>query len=149
MKFIIKKDPVKLCEEYFVSGYGCAESVLKAIAEAKGIQSDLIPRIASGFCGGIARTGGMCGAVIGGIMALNIIYGRDSAAQSQELNYLKVQEFVQAFKLKYGTRNCYELTGCDLSTDKGKEQFNILNVHKKCTEFTAEATRMVLELIDV
>jgi dihydrofolate reductase len=37
--------------------------VLLAIAESQGIQPDLIPRIATGFCSGISRTGGMCGAV--------------------------------------------------------------------------------------
>jgi len=141
-------NPIEKSKDYFNSGLGCAESVLLAIAEAKGIKSDLIPRIASGFCGGIARTGGMCGAVTGGIMALNIVYGRDTAAQSKELNYQKVQEFVQAFKLRYGTMNCSELTGCDLSTEEGLEQFSFLNRHEKCTELTAEATSMVLELID-
>lgn len=144
----MSNDPVQLSKDYFTSGFGCAESVLKAIAEAKGIKSDLIPRIASGFCGGIARTGGMCGAVTGGIMALNIIYGRDNAKQSKELNYQKVQEFVQAFKLRYGSMNCSELTGCDLSTEKGREQFSFLQRHEKCTELTAEVTSMVLELID-
>jgi len=142
-------NPVQASKDYFHSGFGCAESVLKAIADAKGIKSDLIPRIASGFCGGIAHTGGMCGAVTGGIMALNIIYGRETPEQSHELNYQKVQEFVHAFNLKYGTLNCYELTGCDLRTDKGKKKFDVLNVHEKCTELTAEATRMVLELIDI
>jgi hypothetical protein len=43
--------------EHFISGYYCAESVLLAVSEAKGIQSDLIPKIASGFCSGMARTG--------------------------------------------------------------------------------------------
>jgi C_GCAxxG_C_C family probable redox protein len=142
-------DAVNASKEYFNSGFGCAESVLKAIAEAKGIKSDLIPRIASGFCGGIAHTGGMCGAVTGGIMALNILYGRDNAVQSKELNYQKVQEFVQAFKSRYGTMNCSELTGCDLSTTEGMVQFSFLNRHEKCTELTAEATRMALELMDV
>ena len=33
--------------ELFQSGLYCAESVLQAIAESQGIQSDLIPRIAS------------------------------------------------------------------------------------------------------
>jgi hypothetical protein len=47
--------------ELFTSGYFYAESVLLAIAESRGIQSDLIPRRATGFCSGIARTGGMCG----------------------------------------------------------------------------------------
>ena len=35
--------------ELFRSGFFCAESVLLAIAESQGIQSDLIPRIATGF----------------------------------------------------------------------------------------------------
>jgi C_GCAxxG_C_C family probable redox protein len=54
--------------ELFTSGYFCAESVLMAIAESQGIQSDLIPKIATGFCSGIARTGSICGAVCGAIM---------------------------------------------------------------------------------
>jgi C_GCAxxG_C_C family probable redox protein len=148
MKFIMKTDPVKLSEEYFKSGFGCAESVLMAIAVSQNIKSELIPRIASGFCGGVSHTGGMCGALTGGIMALNIIYGRDTVAQSKELNYQKVQEFVHAFKSRYGTMNCSELTGCDLGTEKGMAQFSFLNKHEKCTELTAEATRMALELID-
>jgi hypothetical protein len=47
--------------ELFRPGYFCAESVLMAIAESRGIQSDLITKIEAGFCSGIARTGGMCG----------------------------------------------------------------------------------------
>jgi hypothetical protein len=46
--------------ELFRSGFFCAESVLLAIAESQGIESDLIPRIATGFCSGISRTGGAC-----------------------------------------------------------------------------------------
>ena len=56
-------------KQLFESGYGCAESVLLAVCESKGIQSVLIPRIASGFCGGVANTNGMCGTVAGGILA--------------------------------------------------------------------------------
>jgi len=52
--------------ELFDSGFYCAESVLLAIAGHKGIQSDLIPGIATGFCSGMSRTCGMCGAVTGG-----------------------------------------------------------------------------------
>ena len=145
----MKTDPVKLSEEYFESGYGCAESVLMAIAVSQNIKSEIIPRIASGFCGGMALTNGLCGAVAGGVMAINLLYGRDNNFQNKDLNYQKVQEFIVEFKTRFGSLNCPDLTGCDLSTDKGKEQFDVLNVHEKCTELTAEATSMVLELIDV
>jgi len=42
--------------ELFDSGFWCAESVLLAVAESKGIKSDIIPKIATGFCAGISRT---------------------------------------------------------------------------------------------
>ncbi|MEZ5196990.1 MAG: C-GCAxxG-C-C family protein [Bacteroidales bacterium] len=140
-------ETVEKSKTYFNSGYGCAESVLMALAEAKGIQSALFPRIASGFCGGVANTGGMCGAVIAGIMAINIIYGRDKATESKEANYQKVKKFVKEFDVKFGSVNCPQLTGCDLGTAEGHAKFKELNVHKKCTDFTAEATRLVLEII--
>jgi hypothetical protein len=46
--------------ELFSSGFFSAESVLLAIAESQGIQSDFIPRIAIGFCSGLSRISGMC-----------------------------------------------------------------------------------------
>jgi C_GCAxxG_C_C family probable redox protein len=138
---------VEKSKAYFNSGFGCAESVLKAIAESKGIESALIPRIASGFCGGVANTGGMCGAAIGGIMAISILYGRDRAEDSKELNYQKVQQFIREFNLKFGSVNCTQLSGCDLGTAEGHAKFKELNVHVKCSDYTGEATRMVIELL--
>jgi C_GCAxxG_C_C family probable redox protein len=143
----MKTDPVKLSEEYFESGYGCAESVLMAIAVSQNIKSELIPRIASGFCGGMALTNGLCGAVAGGVMAINLIYGRDNNRQNKDINYQKVQEFISEFKARFGSLNCPDLTDCDLSTDEGKEKFDVLNVHKKCTQYTVEATRLVYNSI--
>ena len=66
----------KRSRELFNSGFYCAESVLMAIAESRGIRSDLIPRIATGFCSGMARTGGQCGAVSGAMMGISLATGR-------------------------------------------------------------------------
>jgi len=44
--------------ELFQSGFYCAESVVLAITEGKGLHSDLIPRMATGFCSGLSRTCG-------------------------------------------------------------------------------------------
>lgn len=145
--YIVNDKFVSRSKELFESGFGCAESVLMAVCEAKGIQSVLIPRIASGFCGGVSNTNGMCGAVAGGILALNIVYGRDNANESKELNYQKIQQFQQMFLEKFGSSNCAALTNCDLSTNEGHEKFKKLKLDQKCSDFTGEATRMVLELI--
>ena len=131
----------------FDSGFGCAESVLLAVCESINIKSALIPRIASGFCGGISNTNGMCGAVAGGIMMLNIVYGRDKPNEDKTINYQKVQQFLANFESRFGSVNCPILTNCDLSTEEGQQKFKELDVHQKCTDFTGEATRMALELI--
>ena len=132
---------------YFDSGFGCAESVLKAIAEYKGIQSKLIPRIATGFCGGLARTNGMCGAVTGGVLALNLVLGRDRADQDKEANYEAIQKFMGNFVKRFEDVICPSLIGVDLSTEEGQKAFSDKNIHPRCAGFVGEATRMVLEIV--
>ena len=109
--------------ELFRSGFFCAESVLLAIAESQGIQSDLIPRIATGFCSGISRTGGMCGAVSGAIMGINLVAGRNSPAESLEISYTLTQKLISRFEKQYGSINCRQLIGCDLATEAGQRYF--------------------------
>jgi C_GCAxxG_C_C family probable redox protein len=118
------------------------------VAESKGIQSEYIPKIATGFCSGISRTSGMCGAVSGTIMALNLIFGRDKADESIEKNYACVQKFVDAFENEFGSTNCRELVNCDLNTKEGQNHFKSKNLITKCHRMTEEATRMAMEIIE-
>lgn len=139
---------VKKSALLFDAGYCCAESVLKAVADELNIKSDLIPRIASGFCGGVSRTRGMCGAVSGAVMAINMIKGRQLPDQSQEENYLAVQRLLTDFRNEFGSLNCFDLTGCDLATDQGQELFKRNNIHDRCSGFVQKATELALTLIN-
>ena len=57
--------------ECFQEGYNCAQSVLLTMFQHwNSGGSDLIPKIATGFGGGIGRCGSVCGALAGGVMAL-------------------------------------------------------------------------------
>jgi len=129
------------------NGLFCAESVLMAVSDEAGVTSPLIPRIATGFCGGIARTSGMCGAVTGGIMALGILYGRDNPEQNYDTVYAKVQKFLLAFEKENMSVNCFELTGCDLSKEEGRKAFSEKGMVEKCRQFTGRAASLVAELI--
>jgi C_GCAxxG_C_C family probable redox protein len=40
------------------------------------LESDCIPRIATGFGGGIGKQGEVCGAVSGGVMVIGLLRGR-------------------------------------------------------------------------
>jgi C_GCAxxG_C_C family probable redox protein len=71
----------RMAEEAYDSGLYCAEAVVTALARAQGIESDLIPKIATAFCGGLSRTCGPCGALTGAIMGLSLSLGRSDAKQ--------------------------------------------------------------------
>jgi C_GCAxxG_C_C family probable redox protein len=134
--------------ELFKLGYRCAESVLLSVAESKNVQSELIPKIATGFCGGIARTGGICGAVSGAVMAINIFYGRNLPDEPVDKNYIPVQKLMEMFENKFGSVNCKELTGCDLRTEEGRKQFFSSNMIEQCKMYTEEATKMAMSIIE-
>jgi C_GCAxxG_C_C family probable redox protein len=133
--------------ELFEKGYYCAESVLLAMAESKGIQSDLIPKIATGFCSGVSRTGGMCGAVSGAIMGINLVAGRNLPSESVESSYTLAQQFISRFEKQHGSINCRELTGCDLATEEGQRMFNENHLIEGCQQYVGDATSMVMSLI--
>ncbi len=59
-----------LALEIFDSGLTCSEAVAMAGMKRLGRQSDLIPRIATGFGGGLSRTKSVCGALTGGVLVL-------------------------------------------------------------------------------
>ena len=120
--------------ELFRSGFFCAESVLTAIAESQAIHSDLIPRIATGFCSGISRTGGMCGAVCGAIMGINLVAGRNSPTESLEASYALTQKLISRFEKQYGSANCRQLIGCDLASEAGQRYFVENNLMENCLQ---------------
>jgi C_GCAxxG_C_C family probable redox protein len=118
------------------------------VAESKGIQSDLIPKIATGFCSGVSRTCGTCGAVSGAIMVLSLFYGRSLPGESIETCYNTVQKMTDMFEIKFGSTNCKQLIGCDLATEEGQNTFKSNNLIDQCRNYTEEATRMVMLIIE-
>ncbi len=137
----------KRSREYLESGYWCAESVLLAVAEAEGIRSDLIPRIATGFCSGMARTCGQCGALSGGIMSISLLTGRNSPGGPVNETYSRVKKLRQDFEAKYGSTGCSELLGLDLGTEEGLQAYHENSLREKCLEYTQETVRMVMALL--
>ncbi len=138
----------KRAGQLIASGMHCSESVLMAIAEAKGIESPLIPRIATGFAGGLSGTKNTCGAVTGAIMALGIAFGRDDAEAHSTPMYRKVQDFLTRFETEFSSINCFDLTQCDLGTKEGRQQFQEKEVGRKCMGYTARAAAIVAELVN-
>ncbi|MDY0306403.1 MAG: C-GCAxxG-C-C family protein [Desulfovibrionaceae bacterium] len=130
-------------------GWLCAESVLLAVTRAKGLESPLIPRLATAFCSGLARTCGTCGAVTGGILALSLFVGRDRPERELlDLAYAPTQHLIEGFTAAYGSTNCYEIIGCDFRTPEGQARYKEANMRETCLECVALAVRLALEALD-
>ncbi|NCC23990.1 MAG: C_GCAxxG_C_C family protein [Deltaproteobacteria bacterium] len=135
-------------EELFTSGLYCAESVLLALAESLNIKSDLIPKVATGFCSGLSRTCGPCGALTGGIMGLGLSLGRTGHARDVNSMYAATQGLVRAFESEFGSRDCRVLLGCDLGTVEGQAFFRANKLGEKCLVFTGRTAEMAAQILD-
>jgi C_GCAxxG_C_C family probable redox protein len=135
----------------FDLGFNCAESVLLTVSRyselAKEGAESFIPRIATGFGGGIARNGDTCGALTGGVIAIGLAIGRSRPEESREPCYSVVDRFYNEFVRTFGTCRCRELTGVDLRMPEGSDAHRPRIHHERCTPLVEWAARRAHQLI--
>lgn len=144
-------DVVNNAVEYFRQKFNCAESTLKAVAEAWGVSNSCVPRVASGFGGGVGGHGEICGALTGCIMALGLRFGRERGddEEAKALLYKKVWKLITAFREEFGEIGCRELTGCDFLTPEGKKKAQEMDLHGSfCPKFVKFAVAKTLEIAE-
>lgn len=134
----------------FLSGYNCTQSVLSTLYEQMKCErnSQLIPRIASGFGGGIGLCGSVCGSLTGSIMAVGIKYGSNEIGENNNAKaYAKSRELFKKFEKEHGTVICRELVKYDLSKP---EQLALAReekiFEKQCVGFVATAVKNYLDM---
>ena len=118
-----------------------------AVAEHLDIHSEVIPRIATGFCSGMARTGGLCGAVSSGIMAIGLALGRNTPTDFVDPCYQAVRTFLDRFSTQYQSLSCLELSGVHLGTPEGQAAFREKGQINQCYDYVTEVTRLVVEVV--
>jgi C_GCAxxG_C_C family probable redox protein len=100
------------------------------------------------FAGGIGNTGAVCGAVIGGAMAIGLKQGRTESIEEVLSSLAVAGEFRRRFEDEMGTISCRELTGVDLSTPEGIEEYmNSDTPGMVCVSAVNHAHRIAVELL--
>ena len=134
---------------YFKQDYNCAQSVLVTMQEYYGIHKNrLIPKIATAFGGGIGRSGSLCGALTGAIMAIGLKHGTNSTALVEKEKAYKIAlEFYDQFAKTCGSPFCRELIGYNLTDAEDLKRMRKSNVRvKKCTHFVKKAVDILIDL---
>jgi C_GCAxxG_C_C family probable redox protein len=114
-----------------------------------GIEDSLLPRLASGFGGGVGRKGSLCGAFTGAIMAIGMKMGRTDPKDRKTLLmvYEKCQQFWEKFEKEFGSRNCYDLIGLHLDDPEENKKWAETGGREKCTAIVEKTAGMLCEFI--
>ena len=131
----IKEEAIALFKEK----YNCCQSIFLPYSKLFGIDRETALKMSSGFGGGIARMGEICGAINGAVMVLGLKYGstdNKDIEQKEKLNSI-IREFVKKFKTSHKNIYCRNL----LTEDEGV-------VHKMHSDKCASIVGEVCDLLD-
>lgn len=144
-----KKAEVKnKAQEYFDSGYNCCESVVLAVCDYFGTDKEMPLKIATPFGSGMSRNGSNCGVLNAAFVCMGMLKGRISNEDSRDPSYLPADRIFNAFKEKYGSTYCSDITGVNMRNPeevaKNKER-----MHKElCGPMVQEVTGWVIEELE-
>lgn len=116
-----------------------------------GIECDCVPRVASGFGGGIGKQGEVCGALTGGVMVIGLLKGRQAAQDSdaKQATYVLAAEFVRKFQDENGALNCRDLLQLDIADDGDMRTYREKDMKDHvCTLAVRNAIRILFELVE-
>jgi C_GCAxxG_C_C family probable redox protein len=121
---------------YFRSGYNCAQSVLLALTGKMDPkpQTDVIPKIAAGFGSGVGGCGSICGALVGGVLAIGLEYGsNDSDPKKRFQAGAYARKLYSQFETQHGCVLCRELKAnkkvCAVLVESVVEAYLALDKH--------------------
>jgi C_GCAxxG_C_C family probable redox protein len=110
--------------------YGCAESALVALQTIFDLPNAADSSAAMAFNGGIAYSGGMCGAITGAAMALGKLAEAriDDHQEAKGTARRLTQELVQAFEAEFNSSSCRSLIDYEISIPAEHDAFIASNV---------------------
>lgn len=100
-------------------GFNCAQCVLGACTKYTGLDENTSLAVSSGFGGGV-RSGEICGAISGAVMALGCAAAKDdpSDPSARQKASAEARECVSSFRDKYGYVRCLELKKAGVSCNE-------------------------------
>jgi len=117
--------------------------------EYLGYEDSLLPRLATGFGGGIGRKGSLCGALTGSVMVIGMKGGRvnPNDQDSKERVYKATYQFWDWFEKKFGNSQCHLLIGCHLDNEKERKKWLAAGGMKRCAEIVETTAQLLFDFI--
>ena len=149
-------DRIEERARYYEKEYhGCSQCTLLALQEHLELGDGGAFKAATPLIGGIALAGDVCGAVIGGLMAIGLIYGRERIEDTGKImeTLRPASLFCSRFEKEFGNILCRELhqrmfgRWYDMRKDEDYAEYRRIGGYEKCANLAGKAARMAGELI--
>ena len=105
--------------------YGCAETSFVALQKIYGLPDAADSASAMVLNGGVAYSGGVCGAISGAAMAVGRLAKErmDDHTEAKRTARTIIQQVMAEFDAEFGSHNCSGLIHYDISTQEGHDDF--------------------------
>lgn len=141
-------------EQYCYLTRSCAKGSALALLEAFGLGNMEIIRSMAPFPG-LSMSGGICGPVAGGLVALGLYFsGKDPADYENINHYIAGRQYIQKFEAVFGSLSCpdiqKQLLGRSYDPFAGPEEleaFNSSGAREKCPVAPGIGARLAAEII--
>jgi len=125
---VTEQEAIELARTYFITEeniYGCAETTLLVLQQAFRLPRAIDASPAMALNGGIAWSGGPCGAITGAAMAVGRLARRHIADHKEAKAVARaiIARLMDDFSREYGHLDCRALIGLDISTAEGHDAF--------------------------
>lgn len=127
----------KKAQDYYMQGYSCSESVVKAAIDENLCEKSLLP-VATSFSGGMS-SGCICGAVAGAQLVIGANFGKQNSCNNEEIARAKAKQFIDEFKKNRKATCCKVLTaGLEFGSSQRKQ--NCTSLVGECAEILKKIT---------
>ena len=128
----------------------CAQVIVQTFLDVFEENNTPVSMASSPFAAGLALTGNNCGALIGGLMALGLVFGRKDVNEGMEgiLDGIRpMRKLVKYFKETYLNLDCRDITGTDLADPEKATAYFESGGLEKCANMLADVAGFVGDII--
>ena len=130
--------------------HGCAQVIVQTFLDVFEEDNTPVSMASSPFAAGLALTGNNCGALIGGLMALGLVYGRKDLKEGMPgilAGIRPMRKLVRYFEETYKNPNCRDITGTDLADPEKSTAYFEAGGLERCATMMADVAGFVGDII--
>ncbi len=120
------------------------------VQEKLGKKNDDLIKAMTPFGGGLGGHGEVCGAVIGGLAAIGLLFGRDKAGEDDMKMWKYSREFMKRFEKEIagGTILCRDIAQTNWLDPAQVKEYGQGEKFLKCRTLTGKTAELIGELIE-